>query len=94
MKFTIRDLLWLTVVLGLGLSLWIERSRNSVARQQLQTLVDVLESADVQAEVTPGHVIVTGPDFSAHLIIGEPDPNQRPVVLDGTRVTPSIQPVP
>ena len=91
MKFTIRDLLWLTVVLGLGLALWIERSRNGVARQQLQTLVDVLESADVQAKVTPDYITVTGPDFGLTQAIGDTDPKP---VLEGTRVIPSIQPKP
>jgi len=94
MRFTIRDLLWLTVVLGLGLALWIERSRNGIARQQLQVLVDMLESAEVQAEVAPNHVTITGPDFAAHRILGKPDPKQPPVVLDRTRVKPSIQPRP
>ena len=27
MKFTIRDLLWLTVVVALGVALWVERTR-------------------------------------------------------------------
>ena len=91
MRFSIRDVLWLTVVLGLVIALWLERSRNGVARRQLQVVVDVLESVDVQAEVTPDHVTITGPDFATYRILGEPDPNQAPVVLDGTRVTPSIQ---
>ncbi len=94
MKFTIRDLLWLMVVLGLGLALWIERSRNGIARQQLHVLVDMLEGADVQAEVAPNHITITGPNFASHRILGKWDPNQPPVVLDKTRVKPSIQPPP
>ena len=93
MKFTIRDALWLMVVIGLGIALWMERSRNGIARQQLQVLVDVLEGADVQAEVRPDRITVTGPDFAAGSFIGEPNP-KRPIVLDKTRVTPSIQPSP
>jgi hypothetical protein len=91
-RFTIRDVLWLMVLIGLGIALWMERSRSSVARRQLRGLVDVLEGVDVQAEVAPDHVTVTGPDFAAHSILGEPDPNQPPVVLDRKRVTPSIRP--
>ena len=87
MKFTIRDTLWLMVVIGLGIALWIERSRNSIARHQLQVLVDVLESVDVQTEVRPDHITITGPEFHAERVIGEPK-------LDRTRVTPSIRPSP
>src|SRR5688500_12175104 len=86
MKFNIRDFLWLMIVIGLGLLVWIEHSRSIVMRQQLRTLVDVLEGVDVQAEVATDHITITGPDFAAHSIIGEPDPKRPPVVLDRTRV--------
>ena len=33
MKFTIRDLLWLMVVVGLGLAWWVDRSRLEYAKR-------------------------------------------------------------
>jgi hypothetical protein len=93
-RFTIREVLWLFVVLALGLALWIERSRNIVVRNQLRGIVDALKSVDVQAEVATDHVTITGPKFATHWLLGKRDPKRPPVVLDGTRVTPSIQPSP
>ena len=92
LRFTLRDVLWLMIVVGLGLALWKERSRNEVVRNQLRVVVEALESVDVQAEVARDHVTITGPDFATHVVIGEPDPDGPPVVLDRTRVTPSFEP--
>jgi hypothetical protein len=35
MRFTIRDVLWLTVVVGLAVAWWTERSNAITARQEL-----------------------------------------------------------
>jgi hypothetical protein len=35
-RFTIRDVLWLTVVVGLSLGLWLEHRHSSELREQLQ----------------------------------------------------------
>jgi hypothetical protein len=91
-RFTIRDVLWLMVVVSLGLALWIERSRNGITRNQLQGIVYALESVDVQAEVGRNHVTITGPTSATHRQIGPRDPKKPTVVLDGKlRVIPSIE---
>ena len=35
-RFTIRDVLWLTVVVGLSTGLWLEHRQASALREQLQ----------------------------------------------------------
>jgi hypothetical protein len=92
MRFSIRDVLWLMVVVGLLLALWIERSRNGSARRKLESVVEALENVDVQVEVTADHVHVTGPNFATYNNLGKPDPKRPPVVLDGKRVAPLIGP--
>ncbi len=37
MKFSIRDLLWLTVVVALGVAWWVDRSQVAKDRQELQS---------------------------------------------------------
>ncbi|HUE74975.1 MAG TPA: hypothetical protein VMP01_29175 [Pirellulaceae bacterium] len=37
MRFTIRDLLWLTVVVALGVAWWLDRSKVADDRQELQS---------------------------------------------------------
>jgi hypothetical protein len=38
LRFAIRDLLWLMVVAGLGMALWIQRSEAAVLRKQRDRL--------------------------------------------------------
>jgi len=45
MRFTIRDLLWLTVVVALGLGLWIDHSRLVAVRDHASLLRDNLNLA-------------------------------------------------
>jgi hypothetical protein len=35
-RFTIRDVLWLTVVVGLGIGLWLEHRHSSELEEQLE----------------------------------------------------------
>ena len=35
-RFSIRDVLWLTVVVGLALALWIERTQHAASREVLR----------------------------------------------------------
>ena len=44
-KFTIRDLLWLTVVVALGAAWWVDRSAVEVSRERTATHAAKLESA-------------------------------------------------
>ncbi|HZL90475.1 MAG TPA: hypothetical protein VFB96_19065 [Pirellulaceae bacterium] len=37
MKFTIRDLLWLTVVVALGIGWWVDRQRTAKWNQEVHT---------------------------------------------------------
>ena len=45
MKFTIRDLLWLTVVVGLGVGWWIDHYRPENYRHQLELRAAAMQSA-------------------------------------------------
>jgi hypothetical protein len=38
MRFTIRDVVWLTVVVGLGIALWIERTQHAELREYVRRL--------------------------------------------------------
>jgi hypothetical protein len=44
MRFTIRDLVWLTVLVGMGLSWWLHARRSALERRQLER--DLLCQAD------------------------------------------------
>jgi hypothetical protein len=62
-KFTIRDLLWLTVVVALGVGWWIDhrwpsklREENEEMRKQLSSLTALLDKAGVKVKVEKGHV--------------------------------------
>jgi hypothetical protein len=44
-RFTIRDLLWLTVIVALGVSNWIERRHHATAIHDLKHEVQVRELA-------------------------------------------------
>ena len=37
-RFTIRDVLWLTVVAGLGIALWLERAQHAELREHVRHL--------------------------------------------------------
>jgi hypothetical protein len=43
MRFTIRDLLWLTVVVGLGVAWWVDRSRLAREVERLHSHTLTLE---------------------------------------------------
>ena len=45
MRFTIRDLLWLTVVVALGVALWLERTRAERLSVRAQEAVKESESS-------------------------------------------------
>ena len=44
-RFTIRDVLWLTVVIALGISNWVERRHHTAAVHDLKHEVQVRELA-------------------------------------------------
>jgi len=65
-RFTIRDVLWLTVVVALGVALWIEHRRFTAARLALQEKEAILYEtqakarfAELRAKELRGGVILT-----------------------------------
>ena len=52
-RFTIRDLLWLMVVVGMGFGWWLDHRRVGLAPDQLQTLIDILASHGLSVELRP-----------------------------------------
>ena len=86
-RFSIRDVLWLTVVVGLGIALAIQHQRASVARQQTSEKLNRLTTV----------AVVEMPLRDAALYISSM--NEIPVLLsdqiDGDRpVTANIKNVP
>ena len=56
MKFSIRDLLWLTVVVALGVGLWVERLRMDDARKRLEQFEEFhRELKPGEYEIVPIH---------------------------------------
>ena len=53
MKFTLRDILWATVVVGLILGWWLDHRRFGLASRHLQTLIDILASHDISVQLEP-----------------------------------------
>ena len=60
MRFTIRDVIWLTVVIAMGLGWWVERRNNAplraevaTVRDQLDTLVLLIRARGFQVVVDP-----------------------------------------
>jgi hypothetical protein len=51
MRFTIREVLWLTVIVALVLGWWIDHSQLSLARSQLKTLIVILESHGIHVSL-------------------------------------------
>ena len=49
-RFTIRDVLWLTVVAGLGVAWWLDRERVWKRGESSRQLVDGLRSSGVNPE--------------------------------------------
>jgi hypothetical protein len=63
LRFTIRDVLWLTVVVALGVALWIEHRRFNEANAALHELQAEHRLADLRAKELRGEVILpAGPE--------------------------------
>jgi len=43
-RFTIRDLLWLVVVVALSIMLWVERDRNSKTEARIESRLTAIET--------------------------------------------------
>ena len=68
-RFSIRDVLWLTVVVGIALGWWIERSRLRAERDEFErkalelegnfiSLVDIVRRNGIKVENIPGGLYV------------------------------------
>jgi hypothetical protein len=61
MRFTLRDILWLTAVVGLSLGWWVEHRRIGLAPAHLQTLTDILASQEITVSLDSDGVYAQGP---------------------------------
>ena len=81
-RFTIRDVLWLTVVVGLGVGWLTEHVRIGRSPGQLSTLVDVLADQGIHVDLQPHGIQVQGNKgdglWHYDLTIGEPIPKSPP----------------
>ena len=94
-RFTIRDMLWLTVVvafaLGWGISLQRESSHRKQAEWQRNALVQILDRHGFLPQVTPNHVRIyrSGvhwivlPDGNVQQLGNHMGSNDDPFVQDG-----------
>jgi hypothetical protein len=57
-RFKIRDVLWLTVVVALGVALWTEHRRFTAANSALQTEQAERRMADLRAKELRGQIIL------------------------------------
>ena len=53
MRFTIRDLLWLTVVVALGVAWWVDHQRQAAELDKLNKSFGPLEGAGVHRYFPP-----------------------------------------
>ena len=60
-RFTLRDVLWLMVVVGLSLGWWAEHKKVGQAPGQLKTLIDILASQDISVSLYADSVGAQGP---------------------------------
>jgi hypothetical protein len=59
MKFSIRDLLWLTAVVALGAAWWFDRSGLTVQNRSLKDQLSEVRMAELRARELNGGVILT-----------------------------------
>ena len=63
-RFTIRDLVWLTLVVALTVGWWIEHSRQSQFQQWIVTdqngKIAITDRDGHIAEVAPGGIVIAG----------------------------------
>ena len=67
MRFTIRDLLWLTVVVALAVAWWVDRSNLAGRAERADVLEAVLDSAELKVDYAKrgnriSHIRVSKPD--------------------------------
>ena len=82
MKFSIRDLIWITVVVSLALGWWVDRGQYRQYRDSaaiLTQLVEELEKRGVSVSRVGDHTVVVGPDSAMALPpIGNPTVSTAP----------------
>ena len=59
-RFTIRDVLWLTVVVAMAVTLWIEHRRFAAANFALQEQKAEMRMTKLRAKELRGQVILPG----------------------------------
>jgi len=82
MRFTIRDVLLAMAAFGLALGWSLERVRHGSTREQLQGVIQTLESVGVEMEVAPDHVRAKfggSNPFDSYTGLGRHDPQKAPV---------------
>jgi hypothetical protein len=83
-RFTIRDVLWLMVVVALGVSLWLQSRQIAqlrLLRQDLDDAVGIIQTYAAELdEVAPGrrHMVRVEPGYD-----GLPGPYHVPIAIPG-----------
>jgi hypothetical protein len=69
-RFTIRDVLWLTVVVALGLGWWIEKRQNTPLRDRCARLerlaamsAAIMREVGIKAEFKEDNIFIAGSRF-------------------------------
>src|SRR5262245_31599194 len=67
-RFTIRDVLWLMIAVGLGVCLWLEHSRRANLEWSLDRLASVLSAERIRLKVD-GATITVGTNHGTEWVI-------------------------
>jgi hypothetical protein len=82
-RFTIRDVLWLMVVVGMAIAWRSEYVRQSLTRTQLRGVVTALEAAGVEVEVEQDHIRAKASrGFDSYVGLDRSDPRKPAVTVD------------
>ena len=105
MRFSLRDLFWITVIVAMGVAWWLDRTRLATAESERQKaeaaykesaaihtqLVEELEKRGVSVAQMRGQTVVVGPDSAMALPpIGNPTLSTAPLACSfGTGPNPA-----
>jgi len=82
MRFTIRDILWVTMLIAMAIGWRLEYARNRFARTQLQGIVGALEAVGAEVEIETDHVRTkSSHGFDSYWGLGKRDPAKTHVIL-------------
>jgi hypothetical protein len=71
-RFTIRDVLWLTLVVAMGVGWWVERDKSAALRWQLDAVVALAQDCGCAVHSTRHSVLLSGPQSSLTVEVHRP----------------------